>query len=467
MKSKIQEIYTSHPGKYYMKLIKYSLLFTAFTLLPLRLSAQEINITLKEAINHAYKNSPEIVKTENSIEAEESNIRASYGNLFPDLKFTTGWTRSNQVIKGGSQSIGGIIIPVPESNETNNNFSLSLRSDVILFDGFTSYDRVDLAKQNREFYRIQLKKQKQDVAITILADYIAVLKNEQIVLINEGTLEDSRAQLDRIKIFVEVGRRTMSDIYSQDVIVAQNELAVEQAKNNLNKSKSDLAFDANLPLERSYAVNKNEFNIDVPFESMEAYVLQNSNADNLVRVALGNRYDYRSSLHTLDILQTNIEIARGSQIFPTLSGFGSYSLSGDKIDNISNQRIFTIGLTLSYPIFQGFQLDNQRQQALINYRSAKEDLRLVENQISLQLRKAVLDLKSLLKQIEITQRSLKNAEQNKYQAEESYRVGIGTILDVNTASINLNNILITRSNLIYDFILAQKTLEYYQGLLNY
>ena len=52
-------------------------------------------------------------------------------------------------------------------------------------------------------------------------------------------------------------------------------------------------------------------------------------------------------------------------------------------------------------------------------------------------------------------------------AEESYRVGIGTVLDVNTASTNLNNIQINKSNLIYDFIYAQKQLEYYQGILNY
>ncbi len=450
-----------------MKFTKYVLFLAVFFVSAAGINSQEISITLKEAIYHAYKNNPNIIKTENSIEAQESNIRASYGDLMPDLKFTTGWTRSNQIIKEGFQNIGGIQIPVPESNETNNNFSLSLRSDVTIFDGFASYDRVDLAKQNKEFYRIQLKKYKQDVAIKVLADYISVLKNEQIVLINEATLADSRAQLERVKIFVEVGRRTMTDVYSQDVVVAQNELQVEQAKNNLNKSKSDLAFDASLPMERDYAVNKSEFNIEVPYETMEAYVVQNSNTTGLVRVALGNRYDYKSSQQNLDILQTNIEIARGLQLFPTLTGFGQYSLSGDKIDNISNQRIFTVGLTLSYPIFQGFQFDNQRQQALINYRSAREDLKFVEDQIELQLRKAVLDLRSLLKQIEITDRSLKSAEQNKLLADESYRVGIGTILDVNTASVKLNNILITKSNLIYDFILAQKTLEYYQGLLNY
>ncbi|MEO8512823.1 MAG: TolC family protein [Ignavibacteria bacterium] len=427
--------------------------------------SQEIQVSLKEAIGHAYKNDPNINKLENTIELQESNIRASYGNLFPDLKFSTGWTRSNQVIDGGYVNQAGI--PIPASNQTSDNFTLSLRSDVTIFDGMTSFDQIDLAKLSKTQYQIQLKKLKQDIAVKIIADYVAVLKNQQIVVINEATLADARAQLDKIKIFVEVGKRTQLDVLTQDVVVAQNELAVEQAKNNLNKSISDLAFDSNLPLDKNYAVNKDEFFTDVSYETMESYVLMNQNTDNLVNTAYRNRNDYKSSVQNLDILQTNIDIARGNQYFPTLTGFGSYSMNGTKIDKITNQRAFTIGLTLSYPIFQGFQQDNQRQISLINYKSAQEDITLIKNQIALQIKKAVLDLKSLLKQIEITDRSLKNAEQNKFLAEESYRVGIGTVLDVNTASTNLNNALINKSNLIYDFIYAQKQLEYYQGLLNY
>lgn len=449
-----------------MKIRKYPFLIALFVFSG-AIFAQEIQLTLREAIEHSFKNDPNIVKTENSIELQESNIRANYGNLFPDLKFSTGWQRTNQVIKAGDRFINGITQPFPGSNETNDNFSLSLRSDVTLFDGMTSYDKIDLAKLTKTQLQIQLKQQKDNIAIKIIADYITVLKNQQIQAINEATLADSRAQLEKIKIFVEVGRRTLSDIYQQDVVVAQNELAVEQAKNNVNKSISDLAFDATLPLERYYGINRNEFSTELAYETLESYVLQNSNADNLLNTALQNRYDYKSTVQNLDILETNIEIARGNQYFPSLTGFGQYSLNGNAIGEITNQRVFTVGLTLSYPIFQGFQLDYQRQAALINYKSAQEDIRLLKNQINLQIKKAILDLRSLLKQIEITDRSLKNAEQNKLLAEESYRVGIGTILDVNTAATNLNNILISKSNVIYDFILAQKQLEYFQGMLKY
>ncbi|KXK53551.1 MAG: Outer membrane protein TolC [Chlorobi bacterium OLB5] len=212
-----------------MKKIRFSALFILI-LFTGSAASQEIRVTLKEAIQHAYNNDPNIAKINYNIDAQESNIRARYGNLFPDLKFSTGWTRSNQVLKGGSINQNGITIPVPETNETSDNFSLSLRSDVTLFDGMTSYDQIDLAKLTKKQYQLQLKKQKQDIAVKIIADYVTVLKLQQVVKINEATLADSRAQLERIKIFVEVGRRTMSDVYQQDVVVAQNELAVEQAK---------------------------------------------------------------------------------------------------------------------------------------------------------------------------------------------------------------------------------------------
>lgn len=447
-----------------MKILKLTVI-TVLMFFSCGIFSQEVRISLKEAIDHAYKNDPNITKLENTIELQESNLRANYGNLFPDLKFTTGWSRSNTVINNSFINQNGI--PIPESNETSNNFSLSLRSDVTLFDGMANFDRIELAKQTKVQYQIQLKQLKQDIAVKIINSYLNVLKNRQIVVINEATLADSRAQLDKIKIFVEVGRRTLSDVYQQDVVVAQNELLVEQAKNNLNKSISDLAFNSNLPLERSYAVNEAEFNTEIAFENLEAYVIQNENTGNIVKNAFNNRQDIKAKIQNLDLLETNIEIARGTQYFPTLSGFGQYSMNGDKIDNVTNQRTFSIGLSLSYPIFQGFQQDYQRQIALINYRSAQEDIKLIKNQTELQIKKAIQDLRSLLKQIEITDRSLLNAQQNKLLAEESYRVGIGTVLDVNTATTNLNNILINKSNLIYDFINAQKTLEYYQGLLSY
>ncbi len=429
-------------------------------------SQQETELSLKHVINNAIKSSAGIVKLQNSIEGQESIVKSRYGELIPNLSLTAGWTRTNQVTTG-EYTFNGITFSTGQRNETTNNYSLAMRSDVTLFNGFSNYESIDVAKMTEVNLYTQLEQLKRDIVLKALNDYVAVLKNNQIVEINAASLEDSKAQLESIKLFVEAGKRTMADVYRQDVQVAQNELAVEQAKNNLEKSIADLVFTARLPQDREYAVKMDEFNVNISYETMDNYVTRNSNVEPLILSAIKNRYDYKSSLQSLLIYESNLEIARNSLIFPTLSGFGSYSLSGRRIKEIDDSRVFTIGLTLSYPIFQGFSIENQRQQALVNYKSANEDVKELKDQISLEIKKAVLDLKSLLKQIEITERNIRSAQQDKFSAEESYAVGLGTLLEIQTATTNYNNLLIDKSNLIYNFLLAQKQLEYFQGLLKY
>lgn len=430
--------------------------------------AQETEmLTLKKSIEYALRNSNVIAKTQNSIEAQNSVIKSKYGALIPALNFTTGWQRTNQVNQGFGYNINGINIVTGNRDTTTDNYSLALRSDVVLFNGLANYENVDLAKMNKQTLFFLLESQRQDLTLKVITDYIAVLKNLQILKINTATLEDSKSQLEKIKIFVEVGKKTLSDVYNQDADVAQKELAVEQSKNNVNKSIADLVFDMNLPQDRIYTVNEDEFKTDVNAGELNSYVQQNSNIDKLVSTAYNNRYDFRSAEYTVSINRLSADINRTNLIFPTLSGFSSYNLSGDKFQNLNNSRIFTIGLTLSYPIFQGWQTENFRQQSEIAVKSALEDVDQIKSQISLQIQKAVMDLKSNLKQIEISDRGIKAAEQNKMIAEESYRVGLSTLLDVQTAVTKYNNALIDKSKSVYNFILSRKQLEYYQGLIKY
>lgn len=429
--------------------------------------SQETELTLKRVVNEAYKNNTGIMQAQEEINAQDFNIKASYSDILPSLSFTSGWQRSNQINNGGTQLIGGVQYDNGYSNTTNNNFNLSLRSDITLFDGLSNYERVDAAKFTRTRLVTLLQKTKQDIVFKLLTDYVTILKNQRVVLIDSATLEDSKAQLERVKVFVEIGTKTVADIYKQDVIVAQNELAIEQARNAYDKSIADLVFDANMSQNRTYTVAGTEFPTDLSNESMSAYVERASNTEFLVSTALKNRYDYKAAAQNIDVLRISYDIADNSVLFPTLTGFTSYGLSGNQINHISNTKVFTVGLTLTYPIFEGFTIDNQRQQAIINLRIADDALSQVKSQISVDIKKAVLDLKSLLKQVEISDRSLKSTEQDKIAAEEQYKVGLTTLLDVNTAETNYNNALINKSNLIYNFILSQKQLEYLQGLVQY
>ena len=96
-----------------------------------------------------------------------------------------------------------------------------------------------------------------------------------------------------------------------------------------------------------------------------------------------------------------------------------------------------------------------------------EDLKKLELQIKSEIKKAVLDLEAAYKQLEILERNIASAEQDKILSEENFLVGYGTILDVQVATTKLNNLKINRINAIYNFILAKKQIEYLIGQLKF
>lgn len=436
-------------------------------------SQETIQINLEKAIQNAIKTNINIIHSENTIGIQEFDTKAKYGVLLPNLSFSGGWQRTNTVLSGNALAnsiyggYGGFGAQSQTYNNTTYNYNLSLNSNVTLFNGLSNYEEIELSKKTQVNNYILLEKAKQDIVLQVINDYITVLRNIQLVKIDSSTLEDSRLQLYQIKQFVEVGKKTLADVYNEDALVAQNELALEQAKNNVNKSISDLVFTANLPQQNNYTVTLTDFSSDLSQDYINTYVQQNSNIDVLVNAATKNRNDYKSAQQVVNINKTNVSITGNLDIFPTLTGFSSYTWSGSSPSNLSNSKVFILGLTLSYPIFEGFSIDNQKQIAQINLKESNEDVTQLKKQITNDIQKAVLDLKSLDKQIEITDRTILSAQQNKNLAEESYKVGLQTLLDVQNATITYENALVNKLNLIYGFQFSQKQLEYFQGLLKY
>ena len=424
-------------------------------------------LSLEEAVRTAIDNNPSIETIKNNMEIQELNIKSTKGDLFPTLSLSGGWSRTHTFSKGGTFIQNGIPITVGDQDTRSDNFRLSLNSGITLFDGFANYESVDLQDETYTGQKLLLEQQKSDVVISVNQKFFDVLKKEQIVRINEDNLEDSKAQLSRINEFVAVGKSIQADAYRQQVQVAQNELAVERAINDVKKAKVDLVVEMNGDINAEYDVLQGNINPDVTLDELRLILDGSQNVNALTQQAINNRYDYKSALQNIRINETALSIAEKNLYFPTVTAFGDYNLSGNSISDIHNTRVASYGLTLSYPIFQGFNLDVSKQIAEVNIKQDRDDLQKLELQIGSEIKKAVLDLQTAYKQAAILETSIESARQDKVLSEENYRVGLGTLLDVQTATINLNNLLIERSNAIYDFLIAKKFIDYYTGKLSY
>lgn len=427
------------------------------------------SLNLRQAINMAFDRSSLVTTLQNNYQNQEFNIRSAKGSLFPTLSLTGGFNRNISSSKGGVvvDPTTGIPYNVESSTRGTNTFSLGANSNVTLYNGFANTRNVDLQEASLTGIAINLERTKTDIMLNVTSSYIDILKKQKIVGANEENLKVSIDQLNAVKVFMEVGKRTLSDVYKQDVLVSQNELKLEQSKNEVNKSKVDLLFVINDNINRQYNIRQNDININYSVNDLRLIVNKTSNTQELVNRAKINRKEYKFVLQDIEINEITLDIAKKNLYFPTITGNAQYNLSGSAIDEIDNSKVLSFGIGLSYPIFQGFSTKVREQIAEVNIKQRREDLNQLVQQFTSDIRKAQYDLETAFKQYEILERSLVSAQQDVLLSEESYRVGLNTLLDVQTAQNNLNSILVSRITALYDFITAKARLDYYTGELNY
>ena len=445
---------------------KYIILSVIFFSAIFKIQAQE-TIDLNEAINVALRNNTSVSNLEKSLQIQGLTTSTARGNLFPDLNLSASWFRNNTFSEGTVRFINGTPTIIPKQDSWINSFNVGLNGSAVIFNGLANYEEVNLSQANEVSIRINLEREKYDIAFRVVTVFFDVLKKEKIVGANEENLADSRRRLESIREFMNVGRRTMADVFRQDVQVAQDELALERSKNEFRKGKVDLLLAINTDLNREIAVSENNIDASLTEGELKAVLDKNSNTEMLLNRALDKRYDYKASLQDIRINQVQLNIDKKNLYFPTVTASTNYNLNASRLGSIQDSRSFNFGVTVSYPIFQGFSLSNKRQISELLIRQRQDDVKQLEQQIRSDIKKSYLDIETQYKQIEILNRNIISAEQDKLLSEENYRIGLGTLLEVQTATTKLNTLKIDLINSYYDFLLAEKRINYYTGDLSY
>ena len=184
----------------------------------------------------------------------------------------------------------------------------------------------------------------------------------------------------------------------------------------------------------------------------------------LVSSAVEKRPDYHATVDGLTSAEA-AESGAKAGYFPTVSAAGSFGYNNALLSNLTDNRNLTVSLSVSLPIFNGFSTQNQIEQAQVGRRNAEEQLRQAERQIRVDVRKALLDLESAEKQVNVTQTSVESADMDRKIAEEKYSLGAGTLLDLLVASANYTTALSNKVNAVTNYLFAKKQTEFALGLI--
>jgi len=418
-------------------------------------------ITLDDAIRIALERNVAVIQAENALEAQESNRLSAFGDFMPSLSLSGGWTRTQST---GTVFLQGVAIP--GITRLYNSFSGGLTANMTIFNGFANTANLNRAQANVAAAENTLYRTRQRIVYETTQLYLNVLRTRELLKVSEENLKRSQKQLERIQESNRVGALALADVYRQQVQVGSDELALIQAQSNYDKARADLTFFLALDVMEDYDYSDLTMSAEVDADEFREVEQRYGNFYTLVNEALNVRPDYLSAVESYNSASSAVAVARAGH-FPSVSAFASYGYASDTLSKLTDNKSIRWGLQISLPLFSGFAVDNQWQQARINERNAYEQMKQAERQVQVDIRKALLDYEAAKKQLDVTQKSVRSAEQDRRIAEEKYNLGAGTLLDLLIANANYVSAVSNKVNALYNYKLVKKQLEFATGTLTY
>jgi outer membrane protein len=148
-------------------------------------------------------------------------------------------------------------------------------------------------------------------------------------------------------------------------------------------------------------------------------------------------------------------------MMPTLAIGGAYNFWSDALNLRKGawQNYYTINLSLTLPLFNGFESRARVGQSKAMIRELDWTRKGLSDAIALEVRQAVLNANQARETLLSQEKNVEQAREAVRIAELNYSEGLATNLDVSTAQVALSQARTNYSQALYDCAISQAQLE--------
>ena len=409
--------------------------------------------TLERCIQIALNNNPQIEIARKQVEVRQAAVLGSYTGIMPRL--TANLMNANRTTSGDSPVIvNGVELQVAKGG-TRTNFGNNVSLNMNLYDGGANWNTIRRDRQLVDNGKLDQVDTENQVTVNVKTGYYSLLRAIRLKEVAEENVRLNEEQLRRTQSMYEIG-----SVARVEVLQVRANLGGAQI--NL-RNQEKLVLQARAELANVMGIGSSEaFEITDPLENEPLDTTPPMALPDALRLAeLTNPAIQRDEGGIRSaLLQT--KMARGG-LWPTVSGSVGYSRSGVRFQDVygtydKNWRL-SFNLNLSMPILNGTATYAQISQAQTQQLIAEETLRQTRRATSLTIRRALLDLDTAREVIALSNDNIVAAEESLRLAEERYRVGSGTLLEVFTAQEALARAKSDLAGAQYDYLIAQATLD--------
>lgn len=407
--------------------------------------------TLENIVQYALLHQPLLKQSSMDEQITEQTIKSKLSEWYPQVNlgynFQHNFQLQQTVFAGNTVRIGTENTSSVQLSATQNIFN----RDVLLASR-TADDIRRSVKQTTSANKI-------DVAVTATKAFYDVLATTQQIKVAAETITRLERSLKDATAQYNVGVADKTD-YKRATIALNNAKASKAANEDLLKAKLEY-----LKTVIGYPTG-NDLNIVYDSLAMEKEIY----TDTMQTVDYTKRIEYVQLSTKKKLQEANLKYNRWSYI-PKLSAFGAYNLgyqdnSFTKLYNKSFPSSYA-GLSLSFPIFQGFKRTADIKQAELQVTRIDWDIINLQKNISAEYAQALAVYKANFENYKALKENVQLAREVYDVIQLQYKSGIKTYLEVITSETDLRSAQINYYNALYQVLASKTDVQKALGQINY
>lgn len=402
--------------------------------------AQSSAISLEDCIAIALKNNTTLITTRNNNQSAGQDVFGSYAGILPTInasastgRYEAGPSTDMRDVPVGIDPITGNpiferrLVIQPGFKVNSNNFSMRVSQNI--FDGGEWWNAIRYAKSQKAASEFNLQSVTNTVILNVQERYFDLLRQQKLLEVYDLAVKRSQDQLDKTQKMFELGAVAKVDVFRSRVNLGNDKIQYLAQQNAVITAKNSL----NLVMGRQPGES---LDIISDFSLQPAY----QDVDQLYQQALANNPDLKT--YNQDIRSKELMVARSkSPLFPSVGASYGYNRSNEDMSQVysdfDRNWSYSIGVSVSVNLFNGFRDGVNIQKNKLLLKNSIETYQSMKRTVTAAISQYTDNYYSYLEIIKINEENLNAAKEEYRLAEERYRIGSGTQLEVREAQVNL------------------------------
>ncbi|HLL25756.1 MAG TPA: TolC family protein [Kofleriaceae bacterium] len=413
----------------------------------------EPSLSLEDALAQAQQASESVTVARSDVERARAGVTAARSGYLPTVNGTASYQRTLRsefedisfAPPGMEQEGGETDLPFGQ----RNNWRLGLVLSQPLFDGFRTPAAIAQAKAGVRVAELGVKATRAQVALAVAQAYYDAALAQRQVEIAEVTLQQAEQTLADTKLNFQQGAAPEFDLVRAEVARDNQSTTLVQFRAQRDVSFVQLRRLVGVPVDRPLTLSTKLEAEDV--DQVIASVLRAAGLSQDTQ-----RFVVAQAKESVAAREAGVRVAKADRL-PTISassdfGIVSYERSPFHDDWRTN---WTIGVSLSLPIFDGFRRRAQIATSSAELAAARAQLASAQEVSHVEAAQATANVTARLTTLETTKRTVGQAKRAYQIAELRFQQGGSTHLELVDARVQLEQALLNLARSARDVRVAR------------